>query len=374
MQKNFMEVFPGLKLNGEKKALFENVQVLRVASTKNREVLRIYIYCEYLIEKKDIWEVEKELKKQLFAQLSLTVTIIEKFKLSAQYTAMSLLTAYKESMLSELHDYSPVLYMMLKKAKFAQDGRKLQISLEENALSKMKEQEFLLIMDKVFNERCGLNISLDVDYYEAEERENEDEIIIRRQVQQIVSRAALNKEDGEEVAGDESGTEPQESNDTKSAEKKMAEEKQGDSGKKNDKASEPNKKGAGKTEEKKFERRRMPAKSDNPDVLYGKDIEEEAMPIENILGEIGEVVIKGKILDVENRDIEKIGKTIITFHVTDFTDTITLKLFYPLEEAADFAKTLGAGTFVKCKGIAAVDKYDNDLVISSLVGIKKIKD
>ena len=83
MQKNFMEVFPGLKLNGEKKALFENVQVLRVASTKNRDVLRVYIYCEYLIEKKDIWEVEKELKKQLFAQLSLTVTIIEKFKLSA---------------------------------------------------------------------------------------------------------------------------------------------------------------------------------------------------------------------------------------------------------------------------------------------------
>ena len=45
MQKNFMEVFPGLKLAGEKKALFENATVLRVASTKNRDVLRIYIYC-----------------------------------------------------------------------------------------------------------------------------------------------------------------------------------------------------------------------------------------------------------------------------------------------------------------------------------------
>ena len=155
MQKNFMEVFPGLKLNGEKKALFENVQVLRVASTKNRDVLRIYIYCEYLIEKKDIWEVEKELKKQLFAQLSLTVTIIEKFKLSAQYTAMSLLTAYKESMLSELHDYSPVLYMMLKKAKFAMiEGA--------GTLFKALENEFswvLIYQSKNFKKGSFLDIS-----------------------------------------------------------------------------------------------------------------------------------------------------------------------------------------------------------------------
>ena len=375
MQKNFMEVFPGLKLTGEKKALFENAQVLRVASTKNRDVLRVYIYCEYLIEKKDIWDVEKELKKQLFSQMNLTVTIIEKFKLSAQYTAMTLLTAYKESMLSELHDYSPVLYMMLKKAKFAQEGRKLQISLEENALSKMKEHDFLLIMDKVFNERCGLEVCFDIDYYEAEEKENEDEIIIRRQVQEIVSHAALHKEDGEEAAGGESAGDAGNSKAGDGAEKKTSDEKQKESAKKADHSSEKSNKGAGKFQEKKtFERRRMPAKSDNPDVLYGKDIEEDAMPIENILGEIGEVVIKGKVLDLETRDIEKIGKTIITFHVTDFTDTITLKLFYPIDEAAEFAKTIGAGTFLKCKGIAAVDKYDNDLVISSLVGIKKIKD
>lgn len=42
--------------------------------------------------------------------------------------------------------------------------------------------------------------------------------------------------------------------------------------------------------------RRGVKKSDNPDVLYGRDFDEEAIPIEEIIGEMGEVVIRGKII------------------------------------------------------------------------------
>ena len=45
-------------------------------------------------------------------------------------------------------------------------------------------------------------------------------------------------------------------------------------------------------------------RSDNPDVIYGRDFEEEAMRIEDIIGEIGEVVIRGKILNVDKREIK----------------------------------------------------------------------
>ena len=50
------------------------------------------------------------------------------------------------------------------------------------------------------------------------------------------------------------------------------------------------------------------------------------MSIEKIDGPIGEVTIKGKILTVESREIRN-ENTIIMFAVTDFTDTIMLKLF-----------------------------------------------
>ena len=37
----------------------------------------------------------------------------------------------------------------------------------------------------------------------------------------------------------------------------------------------------------------------NPDVIYGRDFEEDSMDIEKIDGPIGEVVIRGKILSVD---------------------------------------------------------------------------
>ena len=46
-------------------------------------------------------------------------------------------------------------------------------------------------------------------------------------------------------------------------------------------------------------------RSDNPDVIYGRDFEEEAMKIEELIGEMGEVVIRGKVLSVDTRDIKK---------------------------------------------------------------------
>ena len=67
-------------------------------------------------------------------------------------------------------------------------------------------------------------------------------------------------------------------------------------------------------------------RSNNPDVLYGRDFEDEPMEIERIDGEIGEVTLRGKVLTCENRELRS-GKFILTFDVSDFTDTITVKLF-----------------------------------------------
>ena len=80
--------------------------------------------------------------------------------------------------------------------------------------------------------------------------------------------------------------------------------------------------------EKKFERKGdFRRKYDNdPDIVYGRSFDDEEMAIEKIDGPIGEVTIKGKILTVESREIRN-EKTIIMFAVTDFTDTIMLKLF-----------------------------------------------
>ena len=107
--------------------------------------------------------------------------------------------------------------------------------------------------------------------------------------------------------------------------------------------------------------------------MYGRSFDDEEMSIEKIDGPIGEVTIKGKILTVESREIRN-EKTIIMFAVTDFTDTIMLKLFARNDDVADILAYIAPGNFVKAKGVVTVDKYDSDLSISSIVGLKKIPD
>ena len=87
-------------------------------------------------------------------------------------------------------------------------------------------------------------------------------------------------------------------------------------------------------------------KSDNPDVLYGRDFEDNFIEIDKIEGEIGEITIRGKILDRDSRLLRS-GKTIFIFDVTDFTDTITVKMFADEASLEDMDKATKAGSFIQ---------------------------
>ena len=97
------------------------------------------------------------------------------------------------------------------------------------------------------------------------------------------------------------------------------------------------------------------------------------MDIDKIDGPIGEVVIRGQILTLETREIRN-EKTIVIFSLTDFTDTIVLKVFSKNEDLPELLEGIKKGSFIKVKGVATIDKFDSDLTIGSIVGIKKIAD
>lgn len=110
-------------------------------------------------------------------------------------------------------------------------------------------------------------------------------------------------------------------------------------------------------------------KSDNPEVLYGRDFEDDFIEIDKIEGEVGQVTIRGKILDKESRLLRS-GKTIIIFHLTDFTDTITVKMFADEDSLEDMDKAVAAGSFIRLQGMATIDRFDGELSIGSVRGLK----
>ena len=108
-------------------------------------------------------------------------------------------------------------------------------------------------------------------------------------------------------------------------------------------------------------------------MIYGRDFEEEAIPIEEIIGDMGEIVIRGKIIRYDSREIKN-EKTILMFDVTDFTDTMTIKMFARNDQVKEITAEMKAGAFVKLKGVTMIDRFDNELTIGSIAGIKKIPD
>ena len=114
-------------------------------------------------------------------------------------------------------------------------------------------------------------------------------------------------------------------------------------------------------------------KPSNPDVLYGRDFDEEPMPIEQVDSALGEIVIAGMIRKVDEREIRN-ERTILMFDLTDFTDTITVKMFIANAQLPEVKEYIKKGNFIKVKGVAALDRYDQEISITSVWGIRKSQD
>ncbi len=434
--KPFFEVFPTLDLKGTLYDKLEQTQVERVSATKQKDRLSVYLFSTRLLLKEDIWAAEKAIKSQLFPHALLKVRIFERFELSSQYTPENLMEVYRESILAELREYSHVEYNAFRTAGITYpEAGQICLSIDDTVLNRSKEGELVRVLEKILVERCGLKARVDIDYREVKGSRfsGDDEMRLQMKVNEIILRAGGRagaagqygqtpegytgdgagagngagtapgaKASGSREAGGstgrsapglgnggsgfgkKSGGSGQDSGITGRGDvpaggvTRQAEEGipyRNDAGKGIPYLGEHGKggfKGKGDFRRGEFRRGDRPLKqSDNPDVIYGKDFDEEVIPIDEIIGEVGDVTIRGKILKTDSREIRN-ERTIVMFDITDFTDTISIKLFVKTEFVTELLGSLKPGVFVKLKGMATMDKFDHEITIGSLTGIKKI--
>ena len=391
MAKSFFEVFPQLKLDTDLQGMLDDATVSKVSTTRQRNSLRIYLGCGRLLPKEKVYFLENELKRQLFPHHTMNIKIIEKFQLSEQYTLKNLLDVYWNSILTEFHRYSLLEYNLLRHAKLdVVEEKVLRVSLEDTVLAHQKEEEIYHILEKIFNERCNLSIQIEMEFHEKEAskyRENAD-IKMQNEVENVIrlsSFGAKRHPEGEYMESPEAGASevPWETGDSAAKPAKKTAEKKTEKAAAVKKESSAAEKKPAKQEDRggfkksfggkrDFRDRGSYKRSDNPDVVYGRDFDEEAIRIEQIMGEMGEVVIRGQILSMDERPIRG-EKTILMFSITDFTDTIMVKMFCK-NEYLDEIKNGGVakGAFLKIKGVTTIDRFDSELTIGSVIGIKKI--
>ena len=384
MAKRFFDVFPSLQVEGDMKNLLTETEVTKVGMNHERDHLRVYLSSTRLIHKKDIRQLESAIAQQIFKGRMMQVKVIEKYHLSEQYTPEKLLDLYRDSILEELKDYSLMEYNLLRTAKmeFTSESHML-LTLENTIIAQTRSHEIVEFLEKVICERCGLDLAVELAYEEPKEskyKKNSD-LQIQFEIKNIMKKVHIRNDDGESVpAVVEGGAEAvSDGTTTSGGTGGNATTNTVSSAKNAAKPAEHAGKTAGNGEKgkKEFKRRFEGGgfkKSDNPDVIYGRDFEDEPIAIEKIVGEMGEVTIRCQVMTLETREIRN-EKTIVIMSVTDFTDSIVLKIFTrndQLQELLDGG--LAKGAFLKIKGVTTIDKFDSELTIGSVVGIKKIAD
>ncbi len=360
MEKMFAEVFPPLPVEQGLADLLEQVRVEKVTSNRAKNNIRVYLVSKKLIHKEQLFQLERILKRQLFGNSPVELKILERFELSEQYTPGKVLELYRDSLLFELRAYNILEYNLFRGARisFPEEGQ-MKLVLEETTLGEEAADELIRILYKVFTERCGMDLQIQTEFVQKEQEKKKGLDNVEKQAETLRETMLQAMQDSQ-------------AEESKEEEKPK---KQAETGKtsRDRKAPRPN---FGKEDYpyRKALRSGGRSRANNPDVIYGRDFEEaEITDLSQIVGEMGEVVIHGQVTSVDEREIRG-EKTIVTITVTDYSDTIRVKLFAKNEEMDAFREQVKKGVFIKIKGMTAIDRFDNELTVSSLTGIKKSSD
>lgn len=375
----FFEVFNTLKVPEEIGVYLTDTEVTRVSKTSTNSLARVYLSSERLISKQVIYKAEDALKKQIFRMKNMDVRIIDRYRLSKQYTPVKIMEIYYDSILFELEKYWTLEYNLLKNSQWEFDGEHcLVLTLEDGFLSRTYADTLADYFKKIFLNRFGFEIDVIYKYAKKEgshyELENEHKLNLR--VAQIEKNMRAAQAAGDGVNEDSSKTAFSKGTSTSSKLENAA-----SSGtKSNDGAIQENSRQSSfgdknRTQfgQKGSQNEYYKKKPSNPDVLYGRDFDEEPMPIEQVDSALGEIVIAGMIRKVDEREIRN-ERTILMFDLTDFTDTITVKMFIANAQLPEVKEYIKKGNFIKVKGVAALDRYDQEISITSVWGIRKSQD
>ena len=347
----FIEVFPDYTVPDNLKYVLSNAIVSKVVMKQQTRQLVVHLRSEHIIPRKVLNKVAYDMKKELFGKTSVFISFDDTYELSSAYTLESITNDYWNSILHEVKKMGRVEYSLLSNGEWGFEGNIMTILLEDSFLARDKSRVLKEYLEHLFSHRFGKEIQVGFDFtddakqafYKARNHKLNLEVdMVMSQIKKVESE----KKDSDAEDGEGS-----------KEEKKLQRSYSGNFFEERARRQE-------------FSQRR---RSKDPDVIYGKDCDGEVVPLEEIVDEIGQVVVRGQILKMELREIRR-ERTIVSFHITDFTDTIVGKIFIANDQLPEFLDLFEKGKFYKVKGMPRMDTFEHDLTLSSISGIKPIPD
>ena len=418
MQRLLLETFEGLNLTDRQKKIFDDVSVENVVLSSENKMIDIYLVSSHVVAYREICLLEYALGV-FFGSTDLDIKIHDRFELSKQYDAEAFFKEYKESILQIFKAENILEFDMLYQGRFEMKDSSVYISCEDDDLYRGREYNLKENLIKIFEEKAGFSITVDIEYVEpSNEKEKKREIfkfpskqkniqkhdnILLQDSSEIQAGAVMQKTGtdgmGSDIPFDDAAyyvddmvyaatnmgfdiSQGEAAQNTAmgfdvSVPKESAivsgkdSQKEKSNSPKTQKTENSSRYGKDRKYGKsKFTKSKIPF---DEDCFYGRNCDGEITKIADIQDEIGEVIIEGMVSSTEEREIRN-EKIIFIFNVTDFTDTITAKIFIKKDEAEPVRDNIKKGKFIKMKGIALYDTFSREVGISSIKGIKPGKD
>ncbi len=352
--KLFFDVFSELNIDRERTDLLKDTLVENIVMKQHDRTLVIDLLSRHLISKRLIVLTQEDLINHLFGGKGYHVEINDRYELSSQYDIRTLTELYKESIYFEIEGISHVGNRLLKKAEWYFDGNIITLAMEDTKLSKSNSQIIKKYLEDMYKNRFNMDVKVGFDYTESDKEmlRKANEQKMKLEVEAILGN--LGKDhlvaiDGKEID-----------------KKKLV----GKSLNKSDDTSSKTDVNSASNEKKSFKRKRN---ASDPDVFYGRDCEGELVSISSLEDGMGEVCIHGQIIKLEKKELRN-GKTLFICYITDFSDTISFKVFASKDDEPIYSEELAEKSFYRVKGVPQYDTYARELTIYSVRGIKHIPD
>ena len=411
MEQTLLDTFEGMKMTDRQKNLFADVMVDRIQLYRNKKLMCVNLKSSHIIPYREIRLVRHNLEA-VMGPVGFSVRVDDSYDLSRQYRPEDFWKEYQDSIMEILKEDNILDFNILYRGQTEMNGTMLTISCEDDSMYRARQDKLVTKLKEIFAYKAGFDIDVEINYtqassLEAPSQEYEYVHLVRRPSPKTTAvsdekRTSEVPEHNSEVPWDggaavdgqtkktDTGRADEEAAAAAAASaamqagqdsvpQKAAAEKSGGS-KSNGKSGAGNGGGYGNGGSYgngsyggrgSWKKKGGYRGNIDEECFYGRNCEGEHIKIEDIQGEMDEVVIEGMILDVEPKELRS-GKILLTFGVTDFTDSISVKIFMQPEQYAELEDSgkIKKNEFVIVKGMPLMDKFSHEIGISSVRGMK----
>lgn len=308
MNKSFAETFPDLVLDQSMSDYFKDVVVRGLGVSRRTGKLMVKATSDRLIPVSIVEQVEAELE----AVFSMKVEIRLRFNLDMPVN--DIISGYWDSIVHIVNSEAASSRGILNGNRWELEGDVLQIHLATGGCDILKSLGCDRMIEKTILNAFGKRIAV----------------------------TFLNQEINQDVR--EKYIEFMENEEARAHEKLLLEEK------------------ASGTKRGRRKKVRDDSDSQILEVILGKSFRDHLMKMSEVTQDSGRVAILGEVANVEFRQIRG-NRYICTFDMSDYTSSVTVKLFVQEDDYDLRAEQIIEGLYFKVRGEAQFDKYSKDLSI-----------